>query len=206
MAIRAVIFDYGGVLAFHPSKDQIAAAAGLCDLSTAEFVRVLWARRIDYDAGLDPLDYWRDVAQKAGRSFDDALIAEMMRREIDFWSVIDSRVIDWIAQLREAGIQTGILSNLPRPLAAGLRASDFTRHFDQVTFSCELGCTKPRREIYEHAVRGLGCAPGEALFLDDRPENVEGARAAGLQSELYASWEDFLEIPARYGLPLALRQ
>ena len=56
--------------------------------------------------------------------------------------------------------------------------------------------------IYENAIRGLGVASEEALFLDDRQENVEGARAAGLHAELYVTWEDFVqETPARYGLP-----
>jgi FMN phosphatase YigB (HAD superfamily) len=41
------------------------------------------------------------------------------------------------------------------------------------------------------------------LFLDDREENVEGARAVGLQAELYSVWEDLSEnIAPRYGLPL----
>ncbi len=208
MAIRAVIFDYGGVLAFHPLQDQIAAAAGLCDLTPAEFWRVFWVRRMVYDAGMDPQVYWRGVAELAGRTFDDALIAEMKRREIDFWSRVDDRVLEWIAQLRASGIRTGILSNLPRPLAAHLRATGFVRHFDQVTFSCELGVTKPQRAIYEHAVGGLNISPGEALFLDDRTENVDGALAAGLEAERYNFWDGFLEIPARYGLPepVALRQ
>lgn len=208
MAIRAVIFDLGGVLAYHPSEDQIAAAAALCDLPPAEFVHVFWKDRIDYDAGQDPLVYWRGVAELAGRTFDDVLIEEMMRREIDFWSKVDDRLLNWIAQLREAGVKTGILSNLPRPLALHLRSNGFLKHFDQVTFSCELGVTKPQRAIYEHSVGGLKLAPGDALFLDDRPENVEGARGAGLESELYVSFEDFLEIPPRYGLPapVALRQ
>jgi putative hydrolase of the HAD superfamily len=206
MAIRAVIFDYGGVLAYHPSKDQIAAAAALCDLPPAEFVRALWAHRLDYDAGMDPLVYWQGVAELVGRTFDDALIAEMMKREIDFWSRLDHRVLNWIAQLRADGVKTGILSNLPRPLAARLRTDGFVKHFDHVTFSCELSTTKPQSPIYEHAVAGLSLAPADTLFLDDRPENVAGARAVGLESELYTSWEDFLEIPARYGLPAPLRQ
>jgi len=44
--------------------------------------------------------------------------------------------------------------------------------------------------------------PAAALFLDDRPENVEGARAAGIHAEVFNNWEDFLERDCeRYGLP-----
>jgi len=75
-------------------------------------------------------------------------------------------------------------------------------HFDQVTFSYELGVIKPEAEIYSHAIEGLGVDAAEALFLDDRPENVEGARAAGIHAEVFTTWEEFLERDrARYGLP-----
>ena len=62
---------------------------------------------------------------------------------------------------------------------------------------------KPEREIYEYSIAGVGVAPGEALFLDDKTENVEGARSAGLEAEQYSSWESFLSGSAldRFALP-----
>jgi putative hydrolase of the HAD superfamily len=203
LKVCAVIFDYGGVLCFHPTEDQIARAAAKCGLEPREFVRALWRNRTAYDAGQDPNEYWSDIARSVGRTFDAPLIAQMVDCEIDFWSRFDTRPLAWIHQLRSAGARTGILSNLPRPLGAHLRERDgFLQHFDHVTFSFELNVVKPQRAIYEHAVRGLNIAPERALFLDDRPENIEGARAAGLQAELYSTWEDFVkETPARYELP-----
>jgi len=129
----------------------------------------------------------------------------MIEHEIGFWSRFDDRALGWTHQLRAAGVRTGILSNLPRPLGNRLRETDgFLKHFDHVTFSFELGIVKPQREIYDDAVRGLNVKPAEALFLDDRPENVEGAREAGLHSELFTTWEEFAaETPERYGLPAA---
>ena len=52
---------------------------------------------------------------------------------------------------------------------------------------------KPEREIYEHALRGLDVAPSEALFIDDREENIAGARSIGLHAELFTTWEAFQE-------------
>ena len=203
MNIRAVIFDFGGVLCFHPERETIASAAEHCGIEYGAFLKAMWKDRLAYDAGLDPRDYWRGVAANAGASFDDHLIGRMIQREIEFWSRYDDRVFAWIDHLRAKGIRTGILSNLPRPLGERLRETDgFLNHFDHVTFSYELGLVKPQREIYEDAIRGLGVRAGEALFLDDRIENIEGAREAGLEAELFVSWEDFVdEIPGRYGLP-----
>jgi putative hydrolase of the HAD superfamily len=203
MNLRAVIFDFGGVLCFHPTDRQLSEAAALCGLSTADFVHAFWLKRHDYDRGADPAAYWRDFAGMTGLTFDDAMVEEMIRREIGFWSRYDQRLLAWITDLRRAGLRTGILSNLPAPVGESLRATaGFLDHFDQVTFSYRLGVIKPEREIYEYALRGLGVAPEEALFLDDRSDNVEAARAIGLHTEVFTTWEDFLESHrARYGLP-----
>jgi putative hydrolase of the HAD superfamily len=200
--VKAVIFDFGGVLCFHPSKEQIARASAECGMEPREFVAALWKNRLVYDGGLDPYEYWRGVAEIAGRTFDDALIARMIEYEIDFWSKLDERMLAWVGALRAGGFKTAILSNLPRPLGARLRQRDgFLERFDHITFSFELGVVKPQREIYDDAVRGVGVAAGDALFIDDRPENIEGAHTAGLQAELYSAWENFRDVPARYGLP-----
>ncbi len=203
MNLRAVIFDFGNVLCFPPTATQLSEAAALCGLTTPEFVANFWRKRRDYDRGTEPAAYWRDFGVMSGRDFDAAMIQEMIRREIAFWSHHDTRVLGWIKDLRRAGLRTSILSNLPAPLGENLRATaGFLDHFDQVTFSYELGVIKPEPEIYHYAVRGLGVAPEEALFLDDRTEDVEGARAMGLHAEVFTTWEEFLaQHHARYALP-----
>jgi putative hydrolase of the HAD superfamily len=203
MSIRAVVFDFGNVVCFFPTEEQWAEAAQFCGVDVAEFQRVFWLLRDDYDRGGDPAGYWLDFAGITGRAFDDAMIAGLIEREVAFWSRFDARVLEWAAQLRAAGIRTGILSNLPGPLARALRATPgFLDHFDQVTFSCELGVIKPQPEIYRHAIEGLQISPAEGLFVDDRPQNIEGARTVGLRVELFTTWEEFCkqDLP-RYGLP-----
>jgi len=197
VSIRAVILDLGGVIAPGPSQAQIAEAAAACGVDIDTFLRAFWKNRIAYDAGLDPQEYWRDVAALLDRSFDDSLIAAMIEREIHFWMRFDDRVLDWSRQMRAEGRCIGLLSNLPSPLGLRLRGdAAFMAHFDHTTMSFELGVVKPQREIYEYAVSGLGVEPGEALFIDDRPENVEGARAAGLQACRYTTWEEFRGVRA----------
>src|SRR5262249_15612751 len=147
------------------------SAAQACGLSRDEFVHAFWLRRLKYDAGLfTPVEYWRDVAAIAGRTFDDALIAEMIKREVDFWTNYDHRVIAWVDQLRDAGYSVGMLSNLPQPLAEHMKAErTLLDRFDHLTLSYELKTAKPDAPIYEHAIRGLAIAPGDGLFIDDKP-------------------------------------
>jgi putative hydrolase of the HAD superfamily len=202
--LSAVIFDFGGVLCFHPSSDRFAPIANLFGVTTSELIPLFWTRRAEYDAArLDARDYWAGIAEAAGQKFDPASLSKLVPLEVDLWNDFDQRVLQWAADLQAHGLRTAILSNLPRALGEKLRATPgFLDAFDHVTFSYELGSIKPEPEIYRDAIRGLGVAPREALFLDDRLENVEGARAVGLGAELFTSWEDFLlhTLP-RYRLP-----
>lgn len=202
--IRAVIFDFGGVLCFPPTDEQIASAAARCGLSVPTFLNAFWLHRVEYDAGrLGPREYWEQIATANRIHIDEAWMNDMRRREIDFWSAYDRRLLEWAKELQCAGLRTGILSNLPGPLGENLRATNgFLDVFDHVTFSYELRVVKPEPAIYEDVIRGLGIPPEESLFLDDRPENVEGARAVGLNAEVFVSWEDFLaNTRESYGLP-----
>ena len=60
--IRAVIFDFGNVLAFPPAPEKLAAAAAFCGLNEHVFLEAFWKERLEYDAGrLTPLEYWAIV-------------------------------------------------------------------------------------------------------------------------------------------------
>ncbi len=207
-AIKAVIFDFGGVLCFHPTDEKYGRIAALLGIETNRLYELFWENRIDYDSGkLDAPAYWGRLARKAGKPLDEALLNTLLDQEVHLWDNYDWRVLDWARHLREEGVRTAILSNLTPVLGAALRAEpDFVQRFDHVTFSYELGIVKPQAAIYHDAVRGVGVAPDEALFLDDKLENVQGAIAAGLHAEVYTTWEHFLERSAgRYGLPMLLQ-
>ena len=192
------------MICFPPAPEKIARAAADAGLPTDRFLQAMWKDRLPYDGGMTPQEYWRGVAAHASTEFDDSLIEQMVQHEIGFWNTFDARVIQWIKTLREAGFTIGILSNLPAPIADALRGTEgFMEHFDHVTFSCELRLFKPQAAIYEHSFRGLNVAPEETLFIDDRQENVDGARAVGMHAELFTTWKEFVSVvPGRYGLPV----
>ncbi len=48
--------------------------------------------------------------------------------------------------------------------------------------SCYLGVRKPDARIYEIALDVMQAEPAASLFVDDREENVAGARAVGLRA------------------------
>jgi len=57
--------------------------------------------------------------------------------------------------------------------------------FTDAVYSHRVGCMKPSRSIYEIATRQFGVEPGETVFIDDMPANVDAARECGYQAIQY---------------------
>jgi putative hydrolase of the HAD superfamily len=197
--MEAVIFDYGGVLCFYPSEEQIDELAALCGVSRAEFLNHYWGLRVPYDRGdYDGPGYWERFGQQSGRAYSASQIREFIDRDIQFWLNVDKRMIGWVREMRAAGIKLGLISNLPIELGEYIRANSMLFElFDHVTLSYEQRTVKPDAAIYRECVEGLGVEPHDALFLDDKEPNVLGARAAGLQSLLFETPGQLSEILAR---------
>jgi putative hydrolase of the HAD superfamily len=91
-----------------------------------------------------------------------------------------------LQQLHASGRRLHYLSNMPPPYADHLEATHgFLQCFESGVFSGREQLAKPDPAIFEFAARRFGAAPGELLFLDDYPANVEAARACGWQALLF---------------------
>lgn len=95
-----------------------------------------------------------------------------------------------VAHLRAAGYRLGILSNTCEPhweYVHNGRYVVIAKYFDPCILSYRVGAMKPERKIFEAAIQAAGAPPEQLFFVDDRPANVEGARAAGLDAVPYTS-------------------
>ncbi len=182
--LKAVLFDFGGVLCHFPPAWKTEALAKAAGAPPAEFLRAFWGNRIPYDSGeLTAVTYWARIAAQLGKTYTAVQVAEFVQHDIGFWSNFDQPMLDWVDAVRAAGFKTGLLSNLPPDLGEHLRTiPGFLDRFDHVTYSYEAGFVKPQPEIYRYSLDGLGVAAEQSLFLDDRQENTAGAEALGLRS------------------------
>jgi putative hydrolase of the HAD superfamily len=77
--------------------------------------------------------------------------------------------------------------------------------FDHLTFSCDLGVVKPRPEIYESCLEGLGVSPQDTLFFDDRGDNVGAAHALGIHAVLFTTPKVAMaDLNGKFSLPVAI--
>jgi FMN phosphatase YigB (HAD superfamily) len=78
--------------------------------------------------------------------------------------------------------------------------ADVLGHFRELYLSSTIGLRKPDKAAYEHVVNAIGVPATRILFFDDSAENVEGARACGLQAVHVKSSEDVADALAALGI------
>jgi putative hydrolase of the HAD superfamily len=184
MAIRAVIFDYGMVLSHPQEPGALNNLLTITGLDRDTFESHYWTHRHAYDMGkLNGRDYWQRFAADASIELTATDIERLIENDVLMWCTINEPMLAWAKALADAGLRIGILSNMGEDTLSYMRQEfgwlgDFHHH----TWSCELGIAKPDPAIYTYTCEKLDVAPQEALFLDDKIENIEAARRVGLNA------------------------
>ena len=154
-------------------------------------------------AGSIVIEHWQHFARTAGVSLTPEHVARIVDFENRMWVREDAATLELAREIRSLGMRTAILSNMPADLLGELRgAFAWLDEFETQIWSCEHGVIKPDAAIYRRCLDALGCEPQRALFFDDRPRNVEGARAVGMDAHVFESAEQAREI-VRAGIELA---
>jgi len=162
-------------------------------------------RRLEFDRGLSADEYWTGILRECGAVVTADALAWLDREDTLSWSVVNEPVLRWSQELRRAGLRVAILSNMPASKAEFFRTDErfsWIRSFDPVVFSCEPRVVKPEAGIYLLCLERLGIPPQECLFLDDTPENLQGAAAVGIPGYHFSTAERAAVDLRERGLPV----
>lgn len=182
MPIRAVIFDYGGVvvqMVDEMPRQKLVNRLGI-DLEVLYYhVFESESARRGSRGEISFMQHWDYVCGQLGvpEAEQAATLEAFLAAD-----GVDQGLIAWMRELRKQ-YKIGLLSNAWDNLRGLLvERWQVAGEFDEMVISAEVGLVKPDRRIYELAVQRLGVMPEEAVFFDDILENVQGARTAGLQA------------------------
>ena len=59
------------------------------------------------------------------------------------------------------------------------------KFFDLLIYSCDVKARKPDSKIYKIALKKLKVRPEEAVFIDDKHENVNSAKKLGIHGIIF---------------------
>lgn len=187
-AIKAVIFDFGGVLMRTGDPAGRREWETRLGLPSGELERIVhgseaWIRAQRGDLSVD--DYWRAVA--AQLNLDESQLPALQR---DYFrdDRLDPSLITLIGSLRARGLRVGLLSNDATSLEDKLRQDLHIYHeFHAVVISAQIGVMKPEPAAYRAILTALTVEPAASVFIDDNPANVEGAARLGIHAIHYVA-------------------
>ncbi|WP_336205078.1 HAD family hydrolase [Nonomuraea sp. LPB2021202275-12-8] len=187
-----ILFDYGNVLSLAQPAADAEAMAGAAGADPVAFRSRYWQHRLEFDGGsLSPADYWTRVA---GRPLGGAEVARLIDMDVASWAHPDEGTVTLLGELLAAGRDVALLSNAPACVADGLDELPWIAGIPRRFYSGRLGLVKPGRQIYDLVARELGAAPARVVFVDDRPENVAGAEAAGMTGVRFTGADALREV------------
>jgi epoxide hydrolase-like predicted phosphatase len=182
MELKAVIFDFGGVLVRTEDRTPRQELAKELGMSFAEIEQLVFSSPSGKQAAqglLSAQQHWEKLGKTLG--FSPAQLKDF-RARFFAGDRLDNDLIGYVRRLREH-YRTALLSNAWNDLYNYIQNTwHITDAFDQIVISAEVGYTKPDHRIYRLALDRLGVSPEQALFVDDFIENVEAARQVGLQA------------------------
>lgn len=186
----ALVFDFGNVVAFFDYAVACEPLGARLGLSGEELLRQardkgLTELVVEYERGLT-------TTEEFGRAVRELIGLEELSHE-DFvaaWTAIfrlNPSVAGLIPSLKEAGYTLVLGSNTNDLHARHFRPkfAETLDHFDALVMSHEVGHVKPSAEFYHACAEAAGRPIGECIFIDDLPENVAGAKSAGMTGILY---------------------
>ncbi len=188
--INTVISDLGKVILYFDNHIFFRKLAEYCPYSARDIAARVHGHRDmirAFDTGkLEADDFYRDVTRTLEADIGQEAF---FRIYCDIFS-LNPPVLDLLRRLK-AGYKMILLSN------TDVKRFHFIKKkfpeilfFDDYILSYEVGCLKPDPRIYKEALAKADVLAEESVFLDDLPENIEGARAVGMNAILYEPHTD----------------
>jgi putative hydrolase of the HAD superfamily len=205
MPLRAVLFDFGGVLSTSPfdafdryERDHGLPVGFLRSVNATDPDDNAWARleRSEVDlAGFDAA--FALESARLGHRVPGADVLSLLSGDIR------PEMVEAVRRCRPR-LRTGLLTNNVLGSMVDPRVGELLALFDAVVESSVVGVRKPEPKFYELACAQLAIEPSEAVFLDDLGVNLKPARAMGMATIKVTDPQTALaELEAVVGFPLA---
>jgi beta-phosphoglucomutase len=182
--IRAIVFDFDGVLANSEPLHLRSYQTVLSELGIALDREEYYTHYLGYD----DVTAFKVISERRGQRWSDAAIAEILERKTVVFDdivaasdVLYPEAIPCVRRLAEAmplGIASGALRH---EIAAILRRADLEDCFRFIVAAGETAASKPAPDPYRRAAELHGVPPGQCVAIEDSRWGIASAKGAGLR-------------------------
>lgn len=206
MSINTIIFDFGNVIAHFDYKMAAGRIGQPLGLSGADLMAK--AMSLDFhpllmDLESGRIDEWAFLAELKQRLCLPQDVQQLAADWADIFSA--NQPVHTLAQtLRNNGYKLVLGSNTNAIHARQFQHqfADLLGQFHALIMSHQVGAMKPAALFYERCHQAAGEPAANCIFIDDMPENVEGAKAVGLHALHYRDINTLIQELAALGVRL----
>lgn len=189
--IRALIFDWGGVLYSLNFIKHTEVWEERLGLTPGALNRVLWGRKwkqLEIGA-ISQQEYDDYVAGRLGLGDREAV--RQFYQEYYADDRLDQQMVAAVRSLRRSYRSAMLTNAFPNHAEESKLHHDFDprAEFDVYVNSAEVGLAKPHPAVYRLVLDQLGVAPNEAIFMDDMVRNTDSAEALGIHTLVFTEAE-----------------
>lgn len=192
MAIRAVFFDFGGVIMRTEYQAPRQHLAERFNMDYDDIDRIVFGSASARRASVGEITeetHWTEVLKRLKRPASEI---KTFSDEFFGGDVIDRQLVEAIGSMR-GKFHTGLISNAWSGLRPFLTKEKIMDVFDTVIISAEVGQIKPSAKIYEVALKQAKVRANEAVFVDDVSENIAGCENVGMKGIIFKNLEKTLD-------------
>lgn len=182
--IRHVVFDLYGTL-LRPPPARRHAFSRLLDHLDLRGADRRNARRLAMTRDFASVeDFVRHVQPASAGDSVTRIILQEIERDVEEHIRCYAEVPAVLERLHASSLRLHLISNVAAPYRRPFYRLGLDRYFPRPVFSCEVGCVKPERRIYELVFdRGEDVAPDTVLMIGDHVVNdVRVPRRLGWQA------------------------
>lgn len=187
-APKAVIFDFGGVIATSVSSTIKSHLKTVFDLNDEEISQLRSQQKAFMKEGASEEAFWLNLAEIKKIDLPNNWIDEW-HTTITNAIVVNPEMLTLITELKARNLCVGLLSNIDYNYAVLLRKLGYYHAFDPCILSCDVSTRKPDNRIYQLLLDKLGLLPEDVIFIDDKEANIAAAKKLGFDTILFENDE-----------------